>query len=816
MKTNKARLRVIPSLLAMVFSTTAYADPGFNLAFTVQPLNSNNSTYVTHDIFARDLNGDKVDEIIYAGRTTNYPGAKFEQSNMFIFGWNNKGKLTNETSTWFEPGANIINGTEPSLLFGNFTGSKNTDIFISPSTDSGNTGQAIIFKNMGKNKLTRIDLGGTDSWSHGSAVFDINGDKKLDIMAVSYDNNSFTVLGGANPKVFSNQNNNSSGIDAQGREVTGIFGSGLTLGKFNNDGKVYAIVADGPSIDGVQGSFGRVVMMEVYSGFNYENGVKTTNQIVGVVPSTAKILPLPYLEAQQASNLGLSDLDYMKRGDSNASHDVRVVTLRVNKDALPDIAVISRPNATDNNWAAVRGDTYVTFYKNNGNGNFTAAGHWSKSNSLVYNIDLRDINGDKQPDIVMASQNGNTSILLAKPQKNGDIIYVEAGADTIKAFDDNIRSQSWECTGDITWCMGASNIVRGPKGKNYIVGIRNDLAQDGKWNNHVYFSQIGSAGTLTLNGAIQTLMSQWNITETQAAQILQVTGSKWADGTIIDINAAKQPVGGLWFPLNGKMVALQGSVSGIASNEAIKSFTGIDYYNRNFSLDVGQRLNSSDYWSQRSYQAIQHGLASLQLQNTNILEVGNFKFNQTNDPMEGAKSWAMAMGGIKLGENTSASMSLSKVPFNPWFSMSGSWGQMHNSSILEGSVIHTQGPWSYRGGLMQVTSQYTPGLITSLSPIYTGWADVEYAMTNNLKVAAGILPYAFAGSVNMTLPSSVDNQGNFAYTSSNSQIKDTVRSYARLDYSGRLENYKNISYSVTGLVTNQGVPAGRATINYSF
>lgn len=816
MKNKQTNLRVIPALLAMMFSTTAYANPEFNLAFTVQPLNSNNSTYVTHDIFARDLNGDKVDEIIYAGRTTNYPGAKFEQSNMFIFGWNNKGKLTNETSTWFEPGANIINGTEPSLLFGNFTGSKNTDIFIGPSTDSGNTGQAIIFKNMGKNKLTRIDLGGTDSWSHGSAVFDINGDKKLDIMAVSYDNNSFTVLGGANPKVFSNQNNNSSGIDAQGREVTGIFGSGLTLGKFNNDGKVYAIVADGPSIDGVQGSFGRVVMMEVYSGFNYENGVKTTNQIIGVVPSTAKILPLPYLEAQQASNLGLSDLDYMKRGDSNASHDVRVVTLRVNKDALPDIAVISRPNATDNNWAAVRGDTYVTFYKNNGNGNFTVAGHWSKSNSLVYNIDLRDVNGDKQPDIVMASQNGNTSILLAKPQKNGDILYVEAGANTIKAFDDNIRSQSWECTGDITWCMGASNIVRGPKGKNYIVGVRNETSMDGTQNNHVYFSQIGGAGTLTLNGAIQTLMSQWNITETQAAQILKVTGSKWADGTIIDINAARQPVGGLWFPMNGKMVALQGGVSGIAPTEAIKSFTGVDYYNRNFSLDVGQRLTSSDYWSQRSYQAIQHGLASLQLQNTNIVEIGNFKFNSTNDPMEGAKSWAMAMGGIVLGENTSASMSLSKVPFNPWFSMSGTWGQLHNTSILEGSVMHTQGPWSYRGGLMQVTSQYSPGLITSLSPIYTGWADVEYAMTDKLKVAAGILPYAFAGSVNMTLPSSVDNQGNFAYTSSSSQIKDTVRSYARLDYSGRLENYKNISYSVTGLVTNQGVPAGRATINYSF
>lgn len=837
MKTNKARLRLIPYLLAVAFSSAACAGgtgikvtnqagasnsapatftPTYNFAFSVNPLNSNNSTYVTHDLFARDLNRDNVDEIIYAGRTTNYPGAKFEQSNMFIFSWDNKGKLTNQTSTWFAPGANIINGTEPSLLFGNFTGSKNTDIFVSPSTDTNNTGPAIIFRNTGKNKLERIELPGTDSWSHGSATFDINGDGKLDIMAVSYNNNSFTVLGGATPKVFSSQNNNNSGIDSQGRTVTGIFGSGLTLGKFNNDGKVYAIVVDGPSIDGVQGSFGRVVMMEVYNGFNYENGVKTTNQIIGVVPSTAKILPLPYLEAQQASNLGLSDLDYMKRGDSNASHDVRVVTLRVNKDALPDIAVISRPNATDNNWASVRGDTYVTFYKNNGNGNFTVAGHWSKSNSLVYNIDLRDVNGDKQPDIIMASQNGNTSILLAKPQKNGDIIYVEAGASTIKAFDDNIRSQSWECTGDITWCMGASNIVRGPKGKNYIVGVRNETSMDGTQYSHVYFSQIGSAGTLTLNGAIQTLMSQWNITEAQAAQILKVTGSRWADGTVIDINAAMQPVGGLWFPLNGKMTPLQGSISGIDTNSAIKSFTGIDYYNRNFSIDYGQKLITTDYWSQRSYQAIQHGLASLQLQNTSIVEIGNFKFNSTNDPMEGAKSWAMAIGGVPLNDNTSLSMSLSRVPFNPWFSMSGTWGQIRDSAILESSVIHTKGPWSYRGGLMQVTSQYTPGLVTSVKPIYAGWADIEYTVNDNLKVATGVLPYAFAGSVSMTLPTGIDNQGQFAYTNTNSNIKDTVRSYARFDYSGNFENYKNVTYSFTGLVTNQGVPAGRATINYAF
>jgi hypothetical protein len=81
MKTNKARLRLIPYLLAVAFSSAACAGgtgikvtnqagasnsapatftPTYNFAFSVNPLNSNNSTYVTHDLFARDLNRDNL------------------------------------------------------------------------------------------------------------------------------------------------------------------------------------------------------------------------------------------------------------------------------------------------------------------------------------------------------------------------------------------------------------------------------------------------------------------------------------------------------------------------------------------------------------------------------------------------------------------------------------------------------------------------------------------------------------------------------------------------------------------------------------
>lgn len=793
----------------------------FTLADSLKPLNANVFTYVTHDLFAQDLNKDNVDEVIYAGRPSNYPGATFAEVDVNIFGWNtNKTRLTNETSTWFASGANKIKGTEPTVLFGNFTGTGNTDIFMAQSSDRADPnsmGPAIIYKNNGNNTLTRIELSGTTSWSHGAAIFDINGDGLQDVMAVSYNNNSFTILGGSTPQVYSQVNNNGTGTDAQGRAVAGIFGSGITLGKFMGDGKVYAVVADGPDVAGVAGSNGRISIMEVYVGDNYVNGVNTNTKIAGVVPSTAKMLPVPYLEAQEAARLGLSEAQYIQRGDSNLSHDIRVVTLQLNNDNLPDLAVISRPNAIDNNWAAVAANSYVTFYKNLGNGNFARTGIFTKENASYYNVSLKDINGDGRQDLILSSQHGNTSILLAKTHSNGDIVYVEAGSSVIQDFENKMKDQPGDACIQGSNCIGAVNIVQGPNGKNFLVGVRNQYAEDGQ-RQHIYYSAVESSGTLTIDAAIQTLMSQWNITQAQAQEILTLTGTKWAEGTIINMAAAMRPVGGFYFPINGKLTPYQGGISGIQNNTYVNNIAGFDAYNREFNVNFTKSIdqNFSDFWSKRNYQAINHGFASFQLQNTEIIDVANFKFNRTNSTIEGLSNWAFGVNGIVIDKNTQMAVGMSRINFNPWLSMSGSWGQINNSSILEASVIHNQGPWNYRAGLMQVTSEFRPGLVTDVRPIYAGWADLEYEFTNKFKLAGGILPYAFLGGVDMTLPTNIDKLGNITYTNTSSSVKDTVRSYLRMDYSGTVDNYKNISYNVNGLITNNGVPAIRAYINYNF
>jgi len=99
MKTKQTNLSIISFLIMALFSTTACTQTlggftrsplnasitkssasspvntapitSFTLANSFSPVDSTNRSYVVHDLFARDLNKDRVDEIIYAGRVSN-------------------------------------------------------------------------------------------------------------------------------------------------------------------------------------------------------------------------------------------------------------------------------------------------------------------------------------------------------------------------------------------------------------------------------------------------------------------------------------------------------------------------------------------------------------------------------------------------------------------------------------------------------------------------------------------------------------------------------------------------------------------------
>jgi hypothetical protein len=403
-----------------------------------------------------------------------------------------KNKLVNQTDSWFSEGDNVIVGTEPTVLFGNFTGTKNIDVFLAQSSDRPNPiGPAILFKNDGDNTFSKISLAGTNSWSHGATSYDFNSDGISDVMSVSYTDNSFVLLGGLNQQIFSNSNGNSLGIDEYGRQITGVFGSGIAVGDFLNNGKLYAVIGDCGNLPNLQGSFGRVSLVEIYSGKNYAGSPASAGQIMGIIPSTSKLLPLPYLDSEAAKKAGLSESEFIKQSQSNYSHNIRVINIKLNNDNFPDVAVISRPQAQDNNWAAVPADTYITFYENLGDGNFSIRDVFIKKNLISYNAYLRDINGDGLSDFVLSGQFGNTAVLEAEALANGEIKYLESETEKILNFENKIKLEPGASLGPV-------NIARAPNGGFYVIGVKNRNENDGQ-RDDIYYSSTGNLFSINIS-----------------------------------------------------------------------------------------------------------------------------------------------------------------------------------------------------------------------------------------------------------------------------------------------------------------------------
>jgi hypothetical protein len=62
----------------------------YSLDSPLRPSLGDSYSHIISDLFVADLNGDNIDEIIYAARSSNYPGAVYSEVRTFIFGWDIK------------------------------------------------------------------------------------------------------------------------------------------------------------------------------------------------------------------------------------------------------------------------------------------------------------------------------------------------------------------------------------------------------------------------------------------------------------------------------------------------------------------------------------------------------------------------------------------------------------------------------------------------------------------------------------------------------------------------------------------------------
>ena len=377
-------------------------------------------TYACSMAYAKDLNGDGIDEVIFSGWETqpNTP-SKYSNTQVTIFGWRN-GIFQNLTSQFLP---NRINQVEAvgSIAFGDYNGDGRLDMFWSAYADMDLDVKPYVLLNNG-NSFTRQELAKT-RWQHDSTAFDINKDGFTDVVVVGYGAGAAIYLGSANGL-----------IQQDVKDFIG--GSGVVVDDFLGDGSVSMIIVDHHS----GRDFGLYKFADVSNG-------QVRLEYVSTLPQARFDQPLHNLPVYGASN-----------DPYGRSHDVRALSLDFNKDGRKDVVVISRPTHDGKTWPNY---SEVQFLQNEGAGNFVdktnqVLKNYDINSAASYAPDLRDFNGDGLVDIFLSEGS------FAGKQNSTAILFQRSDG----TFTDSSRST---LSGLIRGDGGKAAIARGPDNNYHMV-----------------------------------------------------------------------------------------------------------------------------------------------------------------------------------------------------------------------------------------------------------------------------------------------------------------------------------------------------------
>ncbi len=371
---------------------------------------------VVRYVYPKDINGDGIDEIIFAGFETQFnTPERYSNTSVHIFGWIG-GKLQEITGQWLPNQTHRVQGVGDAD-FGDFNGDGRLDMFLSGYTDMQHPVYAYVMLNRGHYfERVQLDL---VLWQHGVAVADINADGFDDVYVTGY----------SNPKIYFGS---TQGLTPDSNNLAG--GSGVALGDFLGDGRISMIVVDHDASSGLDTA--------LYQ-FSFDGG-QSSIRLVNALP--------------------IARIDLPKYGVSNdplgQSHDIRAEPMDFNRDGLLDVIVISRASHSEvlKKWPEL---SEVQFLKNLGSGKFEDVTDqvlvgFKNDSSASYNPIVRDLNGDGLEDIFMSEATW-------KPKHDSTFILLQ----TVDGrFVDTARA---ELSALISPGGGIANIARGPNDQFYVL-----------------------------------------------------------------------------------------------------------------------------------------------------------------------------------------------------------------------------------------------------------------------------------------------------------------------------------------------------------
>jgi subtilisin family serine protease len=274
---------------------------------------------------------------------------------------------------------------------------------------------------------------------------------------------------------------------------------------------------------------------------------------------------------------------------------------------------------------------------------------------------------------------------------------------------------------------------------------------------------------------------------------------------LLDLDRATQPVGTLGISTTGRTgttAPLSGtlSVSGLSSNVTAKlaSVSAVDEFQRGYQVNLTP-ATTSRYIEPTAYvpHVMGQGWSSRYASSVNT-------FNGV--------TVGTGLGVTTVGVNTQAlarehqtmqyQVTMTQMAYNPWINFAGMWGESRDAMTLEFSAVYSPEPTGMyaQAGLMQTTGNYNYGMVSRVTPIYSAYAITGYR-DRGFSVYGGVKPTVVAGSMDLTIPTAIDETGTMQYETVSSKIRNRAVGFVGTSYA---YNYRAHSVSLNAMAGQDG------------
>lgn len=730
------------------------------------------------EIHTRDLNGDGADEVLWSNVAFDWSGTNWINSQVQIFG-SNTGSFQNETASWFRSGDNVYTGGFK-INFGNFNGQGYTDVFLATFTDTPNhTGPSILLENTvstrgGVSRFNRrvIDFG-MHLHSHDSVVADFNGDGIDDVLMTD------------NTLMLGSSSGNYTTVFGPRCCVPGsVVGSGLSAADYMADGTVTVVVTDGPGGPG-----------SASDTWLYRPHV-VNNELV-----MEQISSLP------TDRFWLPKWQSLRESGVIHGHGVRNMAMDFDRDGRPDVIVFSTAEKDGD----VHGWTEVQFLRNDGQGVFTdvtdtVLKNFDHGKTVTYNPQLIDVNNDGLLDIFMSTTDytgqSSTSVLLATREGT----FVESYIQIFDAFNQQLRS----LVGSNAGTNQPIAIVTGINNTRYLVsGV--EYEQNGVAHIAVYASLIGTLGTLNAQATLELIQQAWPwMSPADANEVLSRTSNFSLNGiAVIDWERIWRPVGELTLDMHGQRQILHGHISIPGFSTALlQSVLVKDDLRRDFLIDLSPLASAKT--RSLAQRLIDHDNVTLNWTHgliEPVTEQGQGLYLTGNEASRFAST-------VSVGKSDSPwQVSVARMPGSPWISLSGMFGEIRQSTMIDATKIWKPTPQTQlQIGVTQTHSDLRAGIVDRISPLWSlhamaAWRDSEWS------VYGGLRPMLVYGHAELDLPDRVDHTGRSLYTRHVVPVRNDAVFFSGVQRQWR---YKNNLVSAGAVTDSQGSYRFQTNIHKEF